>query len=187
MAAKPLRSPPTNVWIFSLIHRLPVLTHFQVDEITKQDLSLTLPHFTADDAFEIGTAIRSRLRSVSEKPAVVNIALANSNQVLFHATSRSGTQPENSIWVTRKRNTVLRWGTSSWAAHNKFAGDEAAFARKFMLGDTAGQYAIHGGGIPIRVKGVEGIVAVIVVSGLAQHEDHQIIVEALEEFLASIS
>ena len=56
-----------------------------------------------------------------------------------------------------------------------------------MLGDTAGQYAIHGGGIPIRVKGVEGIVAVIVVSGLAQHEDHQIIVEALEEFLASIS
>ena len=39
-----------------------------------------------------------------------------------------------------------------------------------MLGESAGDYAIHGGGVPVRVKGVEGVVAVIVVSGLAQHE-----------------
>ena len=69
--------------------------------------------------------------------------------------------------------------------HNKFSGDEAVFAKKYMLGETAGQYAIHGGGFPVRVQGVEGVVAVIVVSGLAQHEDHQVIVEALEEFIAS--
>ncbi|KAJ2968166.1 hypothetical protein NUW58_g10279 [Xylaria curta] len=52
--------------------------------------------------------------------------------------------------------------------------------RKFgMSEDVAGEYAIHGGGVPIRVAGVEGIVAVVVVSGLKQHEDHGVIVDVI--------
>lgn len=62
-------------------------------------------------------------------------------------------------------------------------GREDEFQRKYMLGDRAGQYAIHGGGVPVRVEGVEGVVGVIVVSGLKQHEDHQVVIEALEEFV----
>ena len=68
--------------------------------------------------------------------------------------------------------------------HNKMQGDEKAFADKYMLGQTAGEYAIHGGGVPVRVEGMEGVVGVIVVSGLRQEEDHQIVVEALQTFLA---
>ena len=132
--------------------------------------TIFLSSFTADDAWTIGSHLRTRLRELSEKPAVVDIALANSNNVLFHAVSRPGIAPDNDLWVARKRRTVLRWGVSSWWQHNKFQGDEKAFAAKFMLGESAGEYAIHGGGVPVRVKGVEGIVAVIVVSGLAQHE-----------------
>lgn len=63
-------------------------------------------------------------------------------------------------------------------------GDEEKFKARFQLGEKAEEYAIHGGGFPVRVKGVEGAVGVIVVSGYAQEEDHQIIVESLEEFLA---
>lgn len=60
--------------------------------------------------------------------------------------------------------------------------------RRFALasangGGTADEYAIHGGGYPVRVKGVDGVVAVIVVSGLKQEHDHQVIVEAVEEFI----
>lgn len=69
--------------------------------------------------------------------------------------------------------------------HNKFAGDEVAFAAKYGLGQRAGEYAIHGGGFPVRVKGVEGVVAVIVVSGLKQEEDHQIVVQTVQDFLES--
>ena len=58
---------------------------------------------------------------------------------------------------------------------------EEGFARKFMLGDRAGEYAVHGGGVPVRVQGVEGVVAVVVVSGLKQEEDHMVVIEALEE------
>lgn len=63
---------------------------------------------------------------------------------------------------------------------NKFAGDEKQFAEKYGLGQRAGEYAIHGGGVPVRVKGVEGLVAVCVVSGLKQHEDHGVVIEAME-------
>jgi uncharacterized protein (UPF0303 family) len=100
-----------------------------------------LPRFTADDAFEIGVALRTRLRALSEKPTVVNITLANSNNLLFHAASRPGVLPDNDSWVARKRKTVLRWGVSSWYMHHKMGGDEAAFASKFALGNEAGSYA----------------------------------------------
>ena len=160
------------------------LTHYlQLSEIAKQEEALILSHFTADDALEIGLAIRNRLRALSHLSAVVNITLANSNNLLFHAVSRPGLQPDNDIWVARKRRTVQRWGVSTWFMHNKMHGDEEAFKKKYMLGESAGDYAIHGGGVPVRVHGVEGIVGVIVVSGLKQHEDHQAVVEGLEDFI----
>ena len=63
----------------------------------------------------------------------------------------------------------------------KFGGDEHAFATKFALGTHAGEYAIHGGGVPVRVEGVEGVVAVVVVSGLKQEEDHMVVIEGIED------
>lgn len=63
----------------------------------------------------------------------------------------------------------------------KFQKDEKKFADTFALGDRAGDYAIHGGGVPIRVKGVEGVVAIVIVSGLSQDEDHAVIVEVMKE------
>lgn len=154
-----------------------------LNAITRVEQSLVFRSFTADVAWELGNRLRTRLLEFPT-PAVINISLANSNQLLFHSVTRSGTQPDNDSWVARKRATVLRWGFSTWYMHNKLAGDEAAFAAKYMLGDSAGQYAIHGGGFPVRVQGVEGIVGVIVVSGLKQEQDHQVIVETVEQYLA---
>jgi len=68
----------------------------------------------------------------------------------------------------------------------KFGGDEIEFANKFSLGAEVGTYAIHGGGFPIKVTGVEGVVAVVVVSGLKQEEDHQVIVDVMSEFLQAL-
>ena len=88
--------------------------------------------------------------------------------------------PDNEVWVRRKRNSVLRWGCSTWFLHCKFDADEEAFAAKYGLSsEKAKEYAIHGGGVPIRIKGVEGVVAVVVVSGLKQHLDHGVIVDVI--------
>lgn len=44
-------------------------------------------------------------------------------------------------------------------------------------------YASHGGGFPLRIKGLETLAGVAVVSGLAQEDDHKMIVESLKAFL----
>jgi len=68
---------------------------------------------------------------------------------------------------------------------NKFQGDELAFAAKYGLGTSGGDYAIHGGGWPVRVRGVEGVVAVVVVSGLKQDQDHQVVVQSVRDYLGA--
>lgn len=165
----------------------PTLPHpsRDLEEIQLIDDSLTFPAFTSQTAWTLGSALRTKLVAF-QKPTVVDITLAHGNHCLFHCTTHSGTTPDNDEWVKRKRNTVLRWGSSTWFMHNKFAGDEPAFAAKFSLGSNAGQYAIHGGGWPVKVRGVEGIVAVVVVSGLRQEQDHGIIVQTVGEMLEEL-
>lgn len=76
---------------------------------------------------------------------------------------------------------MLRFGASTWRLHVKYGGDEGVFAGKVGGEAKAGEYAIHGGGVPVYVKGVEWPVAVCVVSGLKQWDDHMVVVEELAE------
>lgn len=156
-----------------------------LEQIEHIDSTLVFPHFNTDTAWTLGSLLRTRLASIPQ-PVVIDIALAHSQHTLFRTTTHPGTTPDNDFWVTRKRNTVLRWGQSTWYQSCKYGGDEAAFGKKFSLGERVGEYAIHGGGWPVRVKGVEGIVAVVVVSGLKQDQDHGIIVQCVAEVLEAM-
>ena len=152
----------------------------QLATLDAQGDSFTFDSFTTADAYELGHFLHARL-SPDPRPALIKITLAN-GLTIFQAITGSGVQPDNEVWAERKRRTVLRWGCSTWRMHCKFSGDEALFASKFGMGpEQAGQYAIHGGGVPIYVRDVEGPVAVVVVSGLKQHEDHGVIVSVVHE------
>ncbi|KAF2490160.1 DUF336-domain-containing protein, partial [Lophium mytilinum] len=143
-----------------------------------QERELIWPFFTADHAWFICTGLRDILHKMNQH-AVIDISLVASDRVLAH-TATNGTVPDNDRWVERKRRTVVRWGHSSWYMRQKYKGDEKAFRERSGLGEEEGRgYAIHGGAFPVRVKGVEGVVAVVVVSGLRQEMDHQIVVEVL--------
>jgi uncharacterized protein (UPF0303 family) len=111
-----------------------------------------------------------------------------SDPSIFDAsTIGSGTNLDNASWVARKTKTVLRFGIPSYALGVKFGGDETMFRKIFGMGEEeAGAYAIHGGAVPVQVKGVEGIAAVIVVSGLKQDEDHGVVVEILGTWIKSL-
>ncbi|KAF9469534.1 hypothetical protein BDZ94DRAFT_1242629 [Collybia nuda] len=155
-----------------------------LDSLTKIQSSLVLPRFNSDDAWTIGNRLRSRLVEHST-PAVISILLASTPvpRVLFHTTTRPGTNPDNDIWVARKARTAFRFGVSSYYMGRKFSMNDTEFATKYGIGpEEVSGYAIHGGAVPIRVKDVEGVVAVIVVSGLSQEEDHGVIVEILEQY-----
>ncbi|QGI63008.1 hypothetical protein CEK26_006963 [Fusarium fujikuroi] len=154
-----------------------------LEELKADCDSFTFTSFTTEDAFVLGNLLYARLYpyAVKGKPTVISIALANTSQVVYQTVTGPGTAPDNEQWVRRKRNTVLRFGNSTWFMHNKFKGDEVAFAAKYGIADSnKGDYAIHGGAIPIRVQGVEGIVAVVVVSGLKQDEDHGVIADVIK-------
>ncbi|KAJ5773322.1 hypothetical protein N7457_008218 [Penicillium paradoxum] len=161
------------------------------------------PAFTADTAWQLGTALRDRILALpagQRKPALVSIALTGVPlHVVFQSATESGTIPDNENWVRRKRNTVLRFGVSSWAMRQKTVGGleagasadqiEAAFVKKYAVpsatgGAVADEYAIHGGAYPIRVRGVDGVIGVVVVSGLKQEDDHQVVAETIKEFIA---
>lgn len=82
------------------------------------------------------------------------------------------------------RQKVIASGAST-------GGLEEGFARKYALPAPGHgvpvDYAIHGGGFPIRIKGVESVIGVIVVSGLKQEHDHQVIAEVVWDFLKQAS
>ncbi|MCJ1319581.1 hypothetical protein MMC15_004917 [Xylographa vitiligo] len=170
MSSKPIGQPPGDL-----------------EGIATQENSLIFPSFTSDTAFAVGMHIRNRLLATASKPAVINVSFANPSQLLFHACSKSGTSPENDTWVAKKRKTVLRWGCSSYLMHQRFGGNEELFADTYALGSQAGGYAIYGGGVPVRVEGFEGVVAVVVVSGLAHEDDHMVIIEAMEDYIKEMN
>ncbi|KAH6695036.1 hypothetical protein F5X68DRAFT_28040 [Plectosphaerella plurivora] len=159
-----------------------------LDALKANGASYTLESFTIEDALELGHLLQARLLPLSkEKPTLVSISLANSNQVVFQTAVGSGVAPDNETWVARKRNSVMRWNTATWFLSCKFGQDEELFASKFgMSKEQAGKYAIHGGGVPIRVRGVEGIVGVVIVSGLKQDQDHGVIMDVIEEYWEKI-
>ncbi|KAL4803726.1 hypothetical protein BDV18DRAFT_38612 [Aspergillus unguis] len=158
--------------------------------------------FTTTTAWTLGLALRDRILSLppaQRKPALISITLAGgpSPHIVFQCATEPGTVVDNENWVRRKRNTVLRWGVSSWLMRQKTIagitggqGVEEAFVAKYALesssgGKNADDYAVHGGGFPVRVNGVDGVVGVIVVSGLKQEDDHQVIVEVIRDFIGT--
>ena len=69
---------------------------------------------------------------------MLNMLMLKKNQV-----THSGTTPDNDVWIARKRNSVIRFGCSTWQLHNKFnGGDEDLFKRKNGLGERAGEVCL---------------------------------------------
>ncbi|KAB8072245.1 hypothetical protein BDV29DRAFT_6009 [Aspergillus leporis] len=179
----------------------PASTDLRDLSAQESSTGVIFPSFTSTTAWSLGLALRSRILSLpsnQRKPALISIALTGGSEphVVFQCATESGTLADNEVWVRRKRNTVLRWGVSSWLMRNKMLSStglganevEAAFVRKHALTSTGGggaadDFAIHGGAFPVRVKSVDGVVGVIVVSGLKQEDDHQVVLETIREFI----
>ncbi|KAG8217998.1 hypothetical protein J3R82DRAFT_6188 [Butyriboletus roseoflavus] len=163
-----------------------------VESLKAQEEACVLPAFDSNVAWELGNIIRTNCQQKGVRPAVVYIAHANSSQLLFFATSGPGTLPDNMHWVKRKEAVVLRWGTSSLCMRVrmeqpfKHVNVQESLKDKFEMADPS-VYACHGGGFPVRVKNVEGVVGVIVVSGLKQEDDHAVIVEGIQKYLQAVS
>lgn len=150
-----------------------------IAELEEQERRLTLPHFTYDDAWALGTLLVELAR---EQGAPVAIDIRRAGQQLFHA-ALPGSTPDNDAWIDRKRRVVERYAASSLLIGTRFRAKNTTFEDSSRLDPDV--YAAHGGAFPITVEGA-GVIGTVVVSGLPQLEDHAMVVEALERFAATL-
>lgn len=167
---------------FEMLDTLPPPTR-NIGDLAQEEKSFTFAHFTCEHAWVIGNILRNALRTASVS-AMIHISLS-SQTTLFHSPSLPGTMPDAETWVQKKRNTVLRWGHSTWHISCQFDGDYKRFAEYHaMSGDEWSKYTIEGGGYPVFVKGVEGVVGAIVLVGADMDgaQAHGVVVRAIEEY-----
>ncbi len=146
-----------------------------IAQVEAEERDLVLERFTHDDAWRLGCLL---VELAAERNHAVTIDVRKGTQQVFHA-AREGTTPDNDTWVERKVRTVYRFGSSSYLQGLKARAKGQDFNHKHGLPFT--EYVAHGGAFPVRVEGV-GIVGVVTVSGLAQQDDHALVVEALHAF-----
>ncbi|GAA5832355.1 hypothetical protein JCM3766R1_002394 [Sporobolomyces carnicolor] len=142
--------------------------------------TLRLTSFTSQTAHALGESIRAHIRkSAPGKAAIVQITSGSTEQLLYFSTTAEGSLLDNKVWAQRKWRSVIRFGKSTASLNVKWPS--GVVPSHYAAPEL--DYACHGGGYPLRVKGVEPIVGVVVVSGLTQEEDHQSIVDVLEKFI----
>jgi uncharacterized protein (UPF0303 family) len=147
-----------------------------LDELIRQEEELQVRSFDNDDAWRLGCALVDAARARS---AAVTIDITRNGQQLFHA-ALPGTSADNDEWAKRKGRVVQRFGHSSLYMGGRCRVQGTTLEAKYGVDPT--QYAAHGGAFPVIVRGT-GVVGAVVVSGLPQREDHDLVVAALRAFI----
>jgi uncharacterized protein (UPF0303 family) len=142
-----------------------------------QEQELLLADFGLDDAWELGCAMRAAAAAAG-LPIAIGIVLGG--QRVFH-TALPGASADNDEWLARKTRVALRYGRASLLVGEDFRRRGKDFDTDARL--PVGEYAAHGGVVPLRLRSGT-VVGAVGVSGLPQREDHDFVVARLREFLA---
>ena len=147
-----------------------------IRRLDEQETWLRLDRFGPDEAWTLGNILRG-IAAGQGAPVAIDISLRD--RTLFHS-ALPGSLTDNSEWIRRKRNTVLRLWRSSYAVGRRLtlSGRTQEEAHALPLAD----YAVHGGSFPLTLSGL-GCIGAITVSGLPQREDHVMASDALAAFL----
>jgi len=152
------------------------------ERIRSEASRLTLQSFDSDTAFNLGCTLR-RLAfsdSLNRWPIAISITHVNGDQPLFFVNSSPGVPPDYMQVMDSIRNTVKRWGKSTVYLSIQNPGWQERESDIWKE-----KYNFTPGGWPVKVRGVEGVVAVIVVYGVLEdpEECHKLIIQALENEL----
>ena len=151
-----------------------------MDEILKQLMQeedeLQFTTFNEETAWEIGAVIVER---AIKEHLPITVDITRGEHQIFHA-SRPGTSVDNDEWIKRKVRLVYRFGHSSFYIGQVLKSKGKRLEEVYLISE--GTFAPHGGCFPVIVKGT-GLIGTITVSGLAQEDDHRLVVNAIREFL----
>lgn len=153
-----------------------MLKNVDLPILIRQEQVLQFIQFNEEIAWQLGSAIYNRA-SAEKLPVVIDIRRFG-NPLFFAA--RSGVTLDNHDWVKRKVNTVQRFLRSSYRIGHELALQNLDITQRYYL--SPAEFTSAGGGFPLIVEKV-GVIGSIVVSGLPERHDHQLIVDALCDFL----
>ena len=147
-----------------------------LEQLLQEENELQFTSFNENTAWEIGNLLYKR--AVTEN-LPITIDITRTFQQLFHA-SRPGASLDNDEWIKRKVRIVYRMGHSSFYLGQKLKISGKRIEEAWLLPES--EYAPHGGCFPIIIKET-GVVGTITVSGLAQEDDHRVVVETIRSYL----
>ena len=150
---------------------------FSSIQLATEEEILLLPSLSMADALEIGE-IAVGLGLARNLPIAIEVRMEN--WTVFHV-SLPGSKPENDNWIARKARVVL--ATEHSTMYERVKSEEEGIDWYATYARPVEDYAIHGGGLPLKVSG-DGFAGILLISGLPQVQDHLLGVEVLTEFLA---
>jgi len=148
-----------------------------LESLLKEEGELQFSSFNEETAWQIGKRLVER---ATRENLPVMIDITRGEQQLFHA-SRPGTSADNDEWAKRKVRLVYRFAHSSFYMGQLLKSMGKTIEEAFLIPES--QYAPHGGCFPVIIKGT-GMVGTITVSGLAQEDDHHLVVKTIRAYLA---
>ena len=145
-------------------------------QLEQEERELQFDRFSNEDAIAIGLSL---YETAKKNNLPVTIDVRRNGHQLFHL-SMPGTSPDNDQWVARKVKLVNRMGMSSFRVGTLLRSQNTTLEDRFELSHY--EYAAHGGCFPVILKDT-GAVGTVTISGLAQEDDHAMVVNALRAYL----
>jgi len=146
-------------------------------QLLQEEQELQFTNFNEDTAWQIGSRLVERAR---KEGLPITIDIKRGRHQLFHA-SLCGTSADNDEWIKRKVRLVYRFGHSSFYMGQLLKNKGKRIEEAYLISEH--HYAPHGGCFPVISKDT-GMIGTITVSGLAQEDDHKLVVQAIRDHLA---
>lgn len=147
-----------------------------LQRIALQESRLRFDAFDTETAWTLALALREA--GVARQAPIV--ATVETWAMKLAAFALPGATADNFDWARRKVNAVQRFQRSSYALGLELQQSGKTLADRGALPER--DYAVHGGALPIFVRGA-GCIGAVAVSGLPQREDHNLVVAALAKTL----
>lgn len=149
-----------------------------LNELLLQEEKLQFDSFSNEDALQLGLIIVNIAKDEIKKGIAVHIEM---DDCTLFTHFMEGTSADNLYWVNAKKNTVKKYGNSSFYIGEMYKEQGTTFHKATKLSDK--EYQAEGGSFPLIVCG-KGRIGTITVSGLTGEEDHEVATDGIMRFLS---
>jgi uncharacterized protein (UPF0303 family) len=152
----------------------------ELNILKKQEESLEFEYFDHKLAYRLGTFM---VEYAEKHDITIAVSIRSNDGSIIFQYLPDGTNLLNQKWMERKFNTV-KWMERS-SLMTTFAWEENGDTVE-NHGLNPEDFAICGGGVPIRIKGTKAVIGAVIASNLYHVDDHRFVITCLKEFMGRL-